>query len=608
MHKHLQQLFVPQDTWSVTSSRVILLFMVAVLGIQAPLVTVAQFWGFTFHTYVIISMLLSIACVSFVLRKNTRVGRLIIRDYGALLGLLGLSFLGMILALSTNRPDTDDYYYTANAVYFLDHPDEPMDFELHFLQGPDAEPIISVSQGVSMPYDYFRAIPAYWSDLHYLDMYYILSVAAMGFLIPIAHFFLISRLVKQSSSALLGTVVIVAILLTLTESHRTYGNFAFPRIYQGKAVALSIGIPVFTAFSFSYFLKPSKENWIALCLTIMAVVSMSASSILLFLLLAILLAISYAATSGMRFLHTRQMRVLILSFGTYLLSTWYAFFYGFFLIFQSITGNNSGNSFEVGGSSTFLRHLQLLYNPSLPLTAFVVLYTFICLLLLLKGRQRFFFLSWWLALVILLFNPISAALLINTLIPKNIYWRLFYLGPFPLAAGVVAATAVQRTKMSAEFKVGIAVVILSVSGAYYLHHFSELGQLHFPPDYKLPTNDLACAKAVSDIAPPGVMLAPPSIYGIIPMLTADNPQVLTRDDGNRFWLTDEQPMLEGASFYVGGDPAYREDFINLLERDRAEVIVIDESSETSIITGLMQEYGFSRVEEIAHCYTIYTKS
>jgi hypothetical protein len=107
--------------------------IVLILGLQTLLTFVAQQWGISFKTYLLISPI-TLLIASLVTRRlyvialyQNKVNDLHILGW---LSIIGIVFA--ILTLITNHPTTDDYFYIPNAVYFIHHPDEPMDFNIHF--------------------------------------------------------------------------------------------------------------------------------------------------------------------------------------------------------------------------------------------------------------------------------------------------------------------------------------------------------------------------------------------------------------------------------------------------------------------------------------------
>lgn len=107
--------------------------------------------------------------------------------------------------------------------------------------------------GTSNPYEYLNALIAVGFCLDFLSVYYLIMPGISGFMIPIAIFLAIVHFSDDERSSIVGTLLTVFVLLLLGETHRTFGNFSFVRIFQGKSILLSIGVPLFIGFSIKYF-------------------------------------------------------------------------------------------------------------------------------------------------------------------------------------------------------------------------------------------------------------------------------------------------------------------------------------------------------------------
>ncbi len=570
---------------SVTVIEFLVLACLVVVAVHTPLSMIGRITGITFRSYLVVSPFLSlvgVGCVAVHFRRRLR--SVDTRDTSILALVLGLGLLGAILALITLCPNSDDYLYVPNAVHFLNRLDEPMDLYIHsFVRSVD-DPIVSVNQGTSVAYDYYRASIAFFLNADYLSVYYIVSVGIMGFLIPLAHFLLVSRFTSNTGDALRGTVMSVCALLIMTEIPRTYGSFAFPRIFQGKAVLLSVVLPAFTAFTISYFARPTRSRWWSLFATATAGVGMSPSAVVLLPAHAFILAAAYLATDYRQW-KSDFLRICGRAF-KYLGTIAYAVLYAGMLYYLIRVRGFGSDPFALGSVASGLdSSIGLLINRDIPITPVLVAVASALTLVLVRGWRRTFLASWAVIIVILVLNPFAEGLWRGTLVPLNMYWRMFYLYPFPVTAAVVGAVVFKKLGERITWRARSAVValLLFLAVGHYVAHFHSLGQIHWP-GYKLPAGALQDAQAVVSVAPEGVMLAPEDLYGIIPMLESGHPQIRTRSDGQHFWIpeSEDRRIRLNASRFVGrhrgvDDPRRREydDFRLLLDRHSPDVIVLN---------------------------------
>ena len=198
--KKTQIIISNENSLSTVVVKGVLLTIMLILGIHAPLTLIAQLTGMTFNLYTTISLLLILLCIVYATRVFLEEYRSIQEhDYTNLILLVLLGLLGLVLALLIYRPNIDDYVYVPNAVYFLNNSDKPMDFLVHFFYHTPKEPfILSYSQATSTSYEYFQAVIAKILGVKYLDVYYILAPALMGFVIPLANYFLVSKFTKNT--------------------------------------------------------------------------------------------------------------------------------------------------------------------------------------------------------------------------------------------------------------------------------------------------------------------------------------------------------------------------------------------------------------------------
>lgn len=555
---------------AVFAKSCILLVMI-VFGAHMPLTLLAQLNGLPFETYLKISPFVVLLCIAFaasILIPEYKGVQVFDTKITIIITLLGA--LGATLALLTNRHSSDDYFYIPNAVHFLENPAEKMDFVAHFYQNTERSQLTSYNQGTSLAFEYFQAVVAYYAHTNLLNIYYIYSLALMGFLVPIANFLLISKFTANTSHALVGTVIAMSVLLMLTETGRTFGNFAFPRVFQGKAVFMSIGIPAFVAFSLSYFGNKGGKNWISLFCTTTALIGMTSTAAMMIPMLALVLVLASRAVAAAKppvFRITSQDVM-------YVLSTVSAFMYAA-LLFFAVKSGSSVDPMMVQGSLSFNHHIKNFIDPAFPLSPLLVVVGTIGIFFVGEGWRRTFLVVWIILLLVLFLNPLSAKLLVGTIVPPNIYWRLFYLFPFPLVAALVGVEIWRRLEASRYLAAGTISLLLVLSGSLvqYWNHFYRQDQIQLA-GYKTPPADLVLAQKIADIAPDGLMLAPPNIYGLVPMLTSGKPQVRMRGDSRAVVERGEYLLTIGASRFAGGETKFEKAFLELVSKKAVDVLVI----------------------------------
>jgi hypothetical protein len=582
---------------SIAVVETIFMAFMLVLGFQAAFTVVAQQLGISFQTYLLISPVMMITGLGITIWLQWHVFKQIgIIDKRILGGLLLMGILLAMLPLITNRPTTDDYFYIPNAVYALEHPTQPMDFEIHFLIGAATDkPIISQSQSTSLAYDYFRAVIAHYSKIDFLTVYFRFGMLT-GFLLPLAYFLLISRFTSDTRRAFDGTLIAICLLLLSIEGPRTFAIAFFWDAHLGKLILFSIGFPVFAAFSISFFKNPSIKSWIALFACVAASVGMTSSAAILLPGFAFVLLAAFILTAKLGAGLSLDWKTLLFHGVSYLSCLGYAFIYALFLYFQLEQGNTTGNPFDLSGQSDFLSNLFYFSSPYFPFTLTSIVLSVAAVCIFVRGWQRKFLVAWMAILFLTFLNPFATPILIGAIIPRNIYWRLFYLMPFPLMASVSAVSApIYKTIQKVQY------VILPIAVATYLLVIYQQGYLSFSLD-QLPVQNLNIAREISKVAPQGLMLAPSNLSGPITMVSADHPQMITLPTALIYWLVPlgqkkdaiSRTVVDG---FIMGNNQYLQQMTNLVNaypKIRSIVLSRNAMEKNTILLKFLKDEGFTK--------------
>lgn len=162
--------------------------------------------------------------------------------------LLVFIVLAVAMTLLVHRPDADDEQYIGLAVALVLEPAAPVlslpAFELGTEHGRYA---ISIYNPMSAGVSYLTGIPV-------LYVYYWVLPAAFAALFVIVHWRLLRLLVGEAWP--LGLLFLLVVMGAWGDVHRTQANFGLVRMFQGKAVFVSVVVP---AILF-YFLKLTKGS------------------------------------------------------------------------------------------------------------------------------------------------------------------------------------------------------------------------------------------------------------------------------------------------------------------------------------------------------------
>lgn len=193
--------------------------------------------------------------------------------------------LGAVCAavvLVSHRPDTDDALYLGIAAGVADFPGAPL-LKDDTLYGISGLPILlSTYRFHSIEALYGAA--SYVSGLSVLAVCHLVSAPLWGFLAPLAW----ARLFRTLSPGrwFWGVLAAVGYLLLDGSAHGGWGNLAFVRIFQGKAVFLTVLAPLVTAYALRFGRRPTPGNWLLLAASLVASAGLSSSGLWASLLMA----------------------------------------------------------------------------------------------------------------------------------------------------------------------------------------------------------------------------------------------------------------------------------------------------------------------------------
>jgi len=375
-------------------------------------------------------------------------------------------------------------------------------------------------------------------------------------MIPLVWFYVISRFNFPSRVAIAGAFFICLSLLLMGEQHRSFGKFAFNRIFHGKTVLLAVGIPLFVAFTVDFFRSPSVRRWLYLFITSVAMVGCSNSAAVLIPLLASVLFIACFVS------YVPNISSGLLRGFYYLCTLFYPALYAGSILLLSLDQVGKDSIVHRGFPITFLGHFKLvLYGPTVGL--FLVFGTILAIVFA-QTRHRRFLITWIVLLIVCYLNPLVSPILIKYVTSPNIYWRLFYLYPFPLVVGLSAAgLALRLENKSPKWRRIIFGTVTALLLAAHLPASSSSVFRHGPritrlsvPRYKA-VNLHQARKVLALAPPPGTMLAMPAVSHSLPMLSSKYPQMRIRTDGILLWLDQRGRKYEAihrikASEFLGG--------------------------------------------------------
>jgi len=449
-------------------------------------------------------------------------------------GLLVVAILAVIVTLVAHRPDEDDSLYVNLAVATADHPGDAL-LHLDRLQGiPDLPLALPVYRAQAI--ELLTGTIAYLTGLQAIDVAHLLLPVLAAFLVPLAYARLFRLLIPQRW--IWGVVVVVAYFLLVGDSHWGFANFAFVRLHQGKAVFVSVLLPLTMAYGVEFGLHPTRRGWVRLAAVQVAGVGMTASAVFVAPVvagLAVASAVPWRMSSMRTFLWGLASSAYLVVLGLWLYRQ---------LPPNLPAGGPEGISPQTAQMTLMGQALVQVFGDGR-----AALLAFACLL----GASAFaatpllrrFVIVFPLAFCALLWNPVASPWWVENLTGTASYWRFFWVLPVPALVGIVM-TAPLDTRWARQGKwprrvaiTALACALLASVSAVYTLSDGNAVDIRWP-GRKVPSDEMAVALRMVALAPAdSFVLAPLQVSPWITTLREHPAPLVSR----RRYLLEQMPRI-----------------------------------------------------------------
>jgi len=432
--------------------------------------------------------------------------------------LFGLCALCVTVTLVSHRPDIDDASYVAIAVSVADDPDGPLLARDMVLGLPDVHPLLRAYRAQTL--EVLEGTLAYLTGFHALDFAHLVIPAIAAFLTPLAY----ARLFRLVIPArwIWGVVVVLLYLLLVADTHRSYGNFAFVRLHQGKAIFLSVLVPLLISHGLQFARAPNTSHWVQLAATQIASVGMTVSALWMAPLVA-----GLAVACGVPD-RRHLFRILLLGAST----SSYVLLLGLWMS-RHVLGSVDSSTVQTSTDLTVESLQQVLGQGRL---ALVVLFVVINAWVISQTPIQQRFLTVFPLGFLVLWSPYWAHWLAENLTHPWLYWRAFWVLPVPaLLAVALTAPIESRAVRWAPAWLRIASSLAAATALFYwgssVHTLSSANGVRFgAPTWKVPREAFSAACAMTELVPAGAhVLAPPEVEAWIPALHDHPFPLMVRD-------------------------------------------------------------------------------
>lgn len=497
--------------------------------------------------------------------------------------LLVFAVLAAGLTFIAHRPDADDATYVGIASDAVAHPDLAV-LSHDVLYGKPRLPLILPTYSVDS-YELLGAVLSRWFGAAPIWWMHAILPTIIGAFLPFAWAELMGAFAPRH--LLWGTGLALIFLLLLGESHYSLGNFAFVRLFQGKAVLATIGVPLLFSWAWTIQDRYSWWNWILLVGCTVACVGLSAIA-----LFVVPISLGIVALGGVGQKSIGRLALVLapaaypLAWGLVLRSRFHAVAHTFEVAHQNAPGTVAQ---VFGAHGQYLIWLGLLCAP-----------------LVAPGHRRRRLAAYGLLYFILPVDPFLVKI-IARLATSVSAWRVLWC--VPVIAFVAAWLLWTFEAATAKWgrKGALAAAALVLACVAYLAPNSSLRRSNVTfslQPLKVPPREWAAAQVAASENSDAAVLAPESVAAWIPTFV-HRPQLVSvranYDDQMAVHMTSEEAstrrdlreLVSGTQF----PPERTEELLNSLQKYSVGLIVTDRSIADRLEANLMP-HGYSRTRTV----------
>jgi hypothetical protein len=416
------------------------------------------------------------------------------------------------VTLIASRPDADDAFYRSISATLLRFPQQPVLVHDTLYRLPGI-PVLLQFYRLSN-YDVLVGTLARITGVDHLVVAYLILPSAFAAFCVVAWVYLLRRIVPARwPSALL---ILFLCVLALGEMHRAYGNFAFVRLFQGKAILATCMVPVVAASALLFARHGGLRYWLLLFVAEIAALGVSASALFVAPAAA---ALGLAGGWSPNAAGCRRFVSGILA-SAYLVGAAWAM--------TSVThgGHALVSSSPMPNLQQILDNTWGWWSTRLLLVALLAGWAFVVN----PARARYLSAGAFFFLLAAL-NPYTVRIVADHFVGVRTYWRLTWVLPLPFFLAVLLDGVIQRA-WGMRSKVLAACVCAALAGAAIAFgwHFGTLrganGVTLGAPGLKVnPVEYQVAVKIAENVPEQGVVLAPQSVSIWLPSFVV-HPELL----------------------------------------------------------------------------------
>jgi hypothetical protein len=473
------------------------------------------------------------------------------------------------VTLVASRPDPDDALHLSIPATLLRFPQQPVLLHDTLHRFPDA-PILTPFYRLNS-YDVLIGVLARLGGIDHHVIAYLVLPPLFAVLCVLAWVYLLRRIVPARWPWVLPILFLV--VLALGESLRAYGNFAFVRLFQGKAILAACLVPVIAGSALSFARHGGVRHWLVLFAAQVTAVGVAATALFVAPAAALLgLAGGWSADLA----GSRRFALGVLA-STYVFGAAWAM----------TSATHGGEGFVTAGP-VFAMPL-ILDDTWGPWSARVLLVALLAAWAFVRDPAHARYLSAGAFFFLLAaLDPYTSRFVADRFVGIYTYWRLTWALPLPFFLAVLLdGVAVRALGIRPKALAACACVVLAGLAVTFGWRFGTLRAANFVtlgvPHIKVyPVEYRVAREVVAKIPEHGMVLAPDLVAFWLPTFVV-HPQLLGVRD---LYLTRVFPRPEAERRialmqYVGGEDRSADSaalFADALSRYRLSAVVVKHSA------------------------------
>jgi hypothetical protein len=416
------------------------------------------------------------------------------------------------ITLFASRPDADDAFYRSISATLLRYPQQPVLLHDTLYRLPDVSILLQFYRLSN--YDVLVGALARITGIDHLVVAYLIVPAVFAAFCVLAWAYLLQRIVPARWPWVL--VILFSCVLALGEMPRAYGNFAFVRLFQGKAILATGMVPVIAGSALLFARHGGPRHWLLLFAAQIAALGVSASALFVAPAAAALGLAGGWSRSGAS---SRR-------FAVGMLASAYVFGAGWAMASVTHGGQALVSSSPMPGVLQILDDTWGWWSTRLLLVALLAAWAFV------RDPVRARYLSAGAFFFLLAaLNPYTVRIVADHFVGVRTYWRLTWVLPLPFFLAVLLDGVIERALgMRSKLLAACACAVLAGSAIAFGWRFGTLRSANAVtlgvPGLKVdPVEYQVAARIARDVPEEGVVLAPEAVSFWLPTFVV-HPELL----------------------------------------------------------------------------------